>query len=169
MHYRRIELIIGILIIFFGVLALLANLNVIDKNVIVAVILWIIAIGFLFIYLKFNQHWWAIIPAGVFFTIGTMVFIDALYLLRHNMRGVVFFLGISFTFFSVWSQSSPAIQLRWARYPAMACLTVAFFLFLEATPSLGVKLFIPVILLSTGVYIVVRSLRTFYHKESENS
>ena len=169
MRFKRIELLVGVVVILFGVLALLANLGIIDRSVIGAVVLWMIALGFLFIYLKYNQHWWAIIPAGVFITIGTMVFVDALDLLSHRFRGVVFFLGIGFTFFSVWSQSSPDIQLQWARFPAMACLVISFFLFLKAMPSLGTDLFIPVILVTAGLYFVIKSIRTFQRRESEKS
>jgi hypothetical protein len=213
MQYRRNELMVGIFIVLFGTISLLANLRIIDNSnalagfvlflagafffykthknqpnrwwaslcftfclcmsfamlvkfiwnypddLFGAVLLWISAILFLTIFIKNNRQWWAIIPAGICFTLGMIVVINVFNFLNDSMTGAIFFLGVSCTFFSVWIQSDSLNRLGWARYPAIGCLLIAVFIFLSAVPALGSGLFLPFMLVLAGAYVIVRSLR----------
>ena len=129
-----------------------------------AVLLWTGSLVFFLIFLKSDRQWWALIPAGVFFTAGLMMFIDAFKLLSGNMQGSVFFLGISCTFFSLWSQHDSTIRVRWAQYPAFGCLLIAVLIFLNSIPNLGPWISLAVILISAGLSIIVRNLKSVSKK-----
>lgn len=73
---------------------------------------------FAIVFSRDKDNWWAAIPAGVTFTLGTIVLVDSFDLLSSDMNGVIFFLGIGLTFLYLFSLRQDIKNLDWAIWPA---------------------------------------------------
>jgi hypothetical protein len=107
-----------------------------------------LGVGFASLYAARRERWWAVIPAGVLFTI-------ALVAITGNRiwgvdSGVLFFLGLAATFFVLWRL--PVHAQPWAVFPAAACAFMAF-LVLSTTGGW----IVPVLLIAAGLYLAMRS------------
>jgi hypothetical protein len=92
------------------------------------------ALPFFVTYFWSKHNWWALIPAGVFASVGLVVLIEILIphqeyptlpnTLSWDVYTWVLFLGLAATFGAVWlrHQTEPT---DWAKYPAVGLLAVA--------------------------------------------
>jgi hypothetical protein len=115
-----------------------------------------IGLSFLVIYLIDRQNWWAVIPAGVLFTLAVVAGMEKR-LPEFAMAGV-FFVGLGLTFGLVTVLPYPQSDLRWAWIPAGILLIIGFVLLITAVNLLVYLL--PVSLILIGIYIILRALRT---------
>lgn len=116
-----------------------------------AAFLWSIAAAFLALYLAERTRWWALIPAGVLLTLGTLAGWDAR--LGDATEGTVFFLGLALTFAAVWRL--PPLPQAWAIYPAAALAGMALL-----TGTIAGSWIVPVALIAVGAFLVLRTQRT---------
>lgn len=115
-----------------------------------ALFLGCIGLAFWLVYLRRQDHWWAIIPGGVLLTLAAVAGLDNIL----DWSEVIFFLGLAGTFALVGILPKQQ-DTRWAFIPAavLAVLGVALF-----DPFKSVMIMIwPVALIALGVYILYRN------------
>ncbi|MEW5868612.1 MAG: hypothetical protein AB1894_05000 [Chloroflexota bacterium] len=113
-----------------------------------------IGAGFLFVYIASRENWWAIIPAGVLFTLAA---VSALEETTDGETGGVFFLGLGLTFALVAVLPNPSGTMRWAWIPAVILLVMGV-LFLAAAQNLMGYIW-PAALILVGGFLILRALR----------
>ncbi len=110
--------------------------------------LGLIGVGFAITYLVQRKHWWAVIPAGVLWTLSLMVAADNLF--PRWDAGALLFAGFAATFGYLFAYE----RQRWAIFPAVALLLVGV-LNLSFT---GGWVF-PALLIAAGVYAMKRETK----------
>jgi hypothetical protein len=113
-----------------------------------------IALSFLVIYLVDTNNWWAIIPAGVLFTLSLVAGLDAFFSFE---TGGIFFLGLGLTFALVAVAPNPQGSTRWAWIPASILGLMGLLILAAAGEMVG--LLLPVVLILAGGYLLLRTLR----------
>ena len=113
--------------------------------------------AFLAVFIVVRSAWWALIPAGVFASIGASVFTSIPRGLGDvgSMTAGVMFLGWAATFFILYLLRTDR-PTAWAIYPAMACGGVAILMVFLSPPMRFVW---PIALIALGGYILYRGLR----------
>ncbi|MGI6207120.1 MAG: hypothetical protein ACOYEW_02805 [Anaerolineae bacterium] len=113
-----------------------------------------LGVGFLLVYLRNRQAWWAIIPCGVMITLALVTGLES-----ESELGVggVFFLGLALTFLVVYLVPNPEGRMTWALIPA-AVLGIMGFLILAAAVQL-IGFLWPLALVVVGAYLLFRALR----------
>ena len=112
-----------------------------------------IGLAFLFIYLSNRDNWWAIIPAGVMFTIASGILLENLFT-GFEFAGL-FFLGLGLTFAIVGIVPTPHGQMKWAFIPAgiMIFMGIVF----TAVFSPLINYIWPIALILGGLALVFRA------------
>jgi hypothetical protein len=105
-------------------------------------------LGFLLVFLDQRRHWWALIPAGVLFTLALVA---GLAFVAPNYIAPVLFLGFAATFGSLYRLPDGK---RWAIYPAIGAMVIAI-----ATLSFSGGWFLPVLLIAGGAYLLSQQPR----------
>lgn len=113
-----------------------------------------IGLAFAAIYLADRRNWWAIIPAGVMFTLAAISVLDQL-LVGFDSGGLLF-LGLALTFVLVAILPNPQGQMTWAWYPAVV-LAVIGLIIAVASQNLF-RYFWPLILILGGLVLIFRTL-----------
>jgi hypothetical protein len=114
-----------------------------------------LGLGFWVVYLVRRAYWWAIIPAGVLFTLALVAGLSET--MAGNAGGWVFFLGLSATFGLVYLLPTNEGRRIWALYPAAALLAMA--VLIMAAMGQVVNVLWPAALILAGIYMVYRTLR----------
>ncbi len=109
--------------------------------------------AFLIIYLIKREFWWAVIPAGVLFTMAAITIVDEAF--PDFDSGGLFFVGIGLTFL-VLALLPGSQDLRWAYIPALACIIIG--VLLAASSSAYFNVIWPALLILLGLFLVVRVL-----------
>jgi len=119
-----------------------------------AVFLAAIGAGFIAIFFTNRQHWWAIIPGGVLFSVAGVVVVANSGVDVLNPASVLF-IGIGCTFGLLGLMSTYLnTNLRWAYIPAAVMLIMGIVIF---TPFVGALNWIwPLALIGGGAYLVLR-------------
>ena len=118
-----------------------------------AVTLGGIGAGFVMVYLREKSNWWAVIPAGVLFTIMSISVLEATTLGIRTEP--LFLLGIGLTFLVIaWL---PGHRLSWAYIPAIALMAISSLVGFLSEPNNN--LIWALILILTGVVLIFRSFR----------
>jgi hypothetical protein len=147
-------LIPGIILLTLGAIILLGVLFPGRDEWIGSIFLAGIGLAFLLVYLNNRQHWWAIIPAGVMFTLALVSGVGQH--VQGEATGGLFFIGLGLTFGVVGLLPGQADDLRWAFIPGgilllMGILLVAF--------SADLFNYIwPVLLILGGLILIFRTL-----------
>ena len=118
-----------------------------------------LASGFLVVFLIHDRHWWALIPAGVLYTLTVIAALEPLLSDRDAAEALVLFGGLSVTFLSL--RLLPNVQQRWAVWPAAG---LGFIALLVATAE-GAWV-VPVALLAAGLALLFASARGRHSAES---
>lgn len=113
-----------------------------------------IGLGFLSIWLLDSERnrWWALIPAGVLFTLGVVATIDQMTRASSDTSGTIFFLGLAATFAALYLL--PSVQQRWAIWPALALGVIAIL-----TMSFSGGWIAPLVLIAVGAWLLTRQSR----------
>ncbi len=156
-HAHWWALIPGVILIVFGITIGVETFlpTFVAAHLTGPIILIGIGLPFLLVYLVERSNWWAIIPAGVMFTIGSVAIISLFH--SGSVGGGVFFLGLALTFVAVALLPNPMGRMWWAWIPA-AILAIFGVLILAAAQNL-INYVWPGGLILVGVWLVVRSLR----------
>lgn len=101
--------------------------------------------GFLLVYLDQRRHWWALIPAGVLFTLALVA---GLSLFAPNYIVPVLFVGLAATFATLYRLPE---SRRWAIYPAIGTMVIAI-----ASLSFVGGWLLPILLIAGGAYLLSR-------------
>jgi len=113
-----------------------------------------ISLAFVVVYLNDRRYWWAVIPAGVLFTVAIISVVEGL--LGDFETGGLFFIGLGLTFALVAISPAPQGKMRWAWYPA-AVLTVMGMLIAAAAENLFAYLW-PAALILGGLVLIYRTI-----------
>jgi hypothetical protein len=113
-----------------------------------------VGLGFAAVYTARREHWWAILPAGVMFTLALVAgFSEAL---GGIATGGLFFLGLAATFAAVALLPNTQGKMSWAWWPAGA---LALFGVLVTAFSAEVSNLVwPLILIGAGLLMLIRPL-----------
>jgi len=152
-------LIVSLLLYFIGFLFVADLVIDFPDDLAGALFLWLGSAVFAYVYKKNSNNWWAIIPSGILFTLGSIVILDVTRLLRTDQEGIVFLLGVSLTFFYLRSQSSEKRVFRWAKYVGAILLLLALLVYTESEPWLGTEVVFALLLIVAGAYVIVRHRR----------
>ncbi len=110
-----------------------------------------IGLAFLLIFLANFQNWWALIPAGVLFSLAAM------FVLGFESGGV-FLIGLGITFGALGFVPTQHGRMRWAFIPAVVLVIVGSFVML-ASYNLFALLW-PLALIAGGILIIYFVVRT---------
>jgi hypothetical protein len=119
------------------------------------IILGSIALAFLIIYLLNWENWWALIPAGVLFTLAVVAVLDEVY--PQMDTGSVFFVGLGLTFAALAILPNPIGQMRWAFIPAVVLIVIGIVLAAVQFPVLSVVFALALIVV--GVFFLFRAFQ----------
>jgi hypothetical protein len=114
-----------------------------------------IGLSFVVVYLLDRRNWWAIIPAGVMFT---LVAITALQNISGLESGGLIFLGLALTFALLGIIPVEGGRMRWPWYPAVILLVMGIIISFSIGSILNFIL--PLILILIGLMMVFRTLRS---------
>ena len=120
-----------------------------------SIILAGIGLSFALVYLIARQNWWAIIPAGVLFTLAVIAGLEEFFPALGTAG--LFFLGLGLTFALVAWLPNPQGDMRWAWIPGGVLLLIGS-IFLVAGENLFVFVW-PIILILAGVLFIIRAIR----------
>ena len=118
-----------------------------------SIVLGGIGVGFLGVYLADRNNWWAIIPAGVMFTLMIVTVLDEV--LSGFGIGGIFFLGLGLTFGVIALIPSPEGRMKWAWIPA--AVLVAMGVIITATAENLLIIIGPAALIIFGFYLIYRT------------
>jgi hypothetical protein len=153
---------------WFGLLALLlAGLSIsnlldiflpaIGEIISGAIVLGAIGAGFLIAYLRNRSNWWAIIPAGVMFSLAAVSVADSLPgSLPFDSGGLLFF-GMGLTFLALSFMTTGGQRLAWGIFPAIVLIAFGFFVGFGQAASWNYIW--PALIILFGLYFLVSSLR----------
>lgn len=120
------------------------------------VILGGIGLAFLVVFLTNRENWWAVIPAGVLFTLAAVTGLSQA--LQGVEIGGVFFLGLGLTFALVGVLPTPQGKMRWAFIPSGVLLLIG--LVILAAGSNLINMIWPAVLILGGLFLIFRALRS---------
>lgn len=116
-----------------------------------------IGLSFLVIYIIHRDFWWAVIPAGVLFTIAIVAVVGQF---NDNISGAVFFLGLAATFGAL-GLMPVGKRDKWPWIPAGICALISIIIIVSSGvfENSVFAYLTPAVLLVAGVYLVFRSMR----------
>lgn len=112
--------------------------------------------GFLLAFLRNNMHWWAVIPAGVMYSLAAVTVVDDV--LRNSPidSGGVLFLGMGLTFLALSFLSVNGERMSWGIFPAI--FLIGFGLFISVGDLANWEVVWPSLLILIGGYFLVQAL-----------
>jgi hypothetical protein len=114
-----------------------------------------LGLAFWIIYFINREHWWAVIPGGVLFTLALVTV--ASYVLGGDWAGGVFFLGLGATFGLLYFIPTPHGRMKWALIPAAVLVVMGVLITAVATG--GLAFLGGAILILIGLYFLSRMFR----------
>jgi hypothetical protein len=114
-----------------------------------------LGLAFWIIYFINREHWWAVIPGGVLFTLALVTV--ASYVLGGDWAGGVFFLGLGATFGLLYFVPTPHGRMKWALIPAAVLVVMGVLITAVATG--GLAFLGGAILILIGLYFLSRMFR----------
>lgn len=126
----------------------LIGIRLLRNEAVATYVLWAIALPFLTVYLRDHKQWWALIPTYVLGTLGLMIGLIGVGLLRSFLIPAYIMYVIAIPFFVVYARDQ---KQWWALIPAgiMTALGSAFMIASAATSML-----VPAILILAGLWLV---------------
>ena len=117
-----------------------------------------IGLAFLIVYLVNRANWWALIPAGVMFTLAAVALLEGT--MSDFETGGIFFLGLGLTFLLVALLPTPDGYMRWAFVPAGVLLLIGILMTAALTQVINIVW--PLALILAGLFLVLRAFRSRY-------
>jgi hypothetical protein len=117
-----------------------------------------IGLAFLIVYLVNRANWWALIPAGVMFTLAAVALLEGT--MSDFETGGIFFLGLGLTFLLVALLPTPDGYMRWAFVPAGVLLLIG--ILMTAALTQVINFVWPLALILAGLFLVLRAFRSRY-------
>jgi hypothetical protein len=132
-----------------GLVALI-ELNVLRDEIIATYVLTVIALPFLYVFLRDRSQWWALIPAYILFAIGLMVGLIGEGVLEDLLIPAYVLLTIAFPFFVVYLRDT---KQWWALIPG-GIIGIIGLSFLLAEGAF--KYILPAAIILVGAWILLR-------------
>ena len=114
---------------------------------------------FAFVFSRNKADWWAIIPAGACFTLGTVVLVDTTRMLDSDFTGMIFLLGLGLTFLYLWSLRNEVKNVGWSIWPAVVFIGLSLIVFVEQADWLESDIVFPLVLILVGVLVIFYGAR----------
>jgi hypothetical protein len=111
-----------------------------------------IGLAFWVIYFLNREHWWAIIPGGVMFTLALIAGLSAVF--EGVELGGLFFLGLGLTFGLLYLLPTPLGRMKWALIPAAVLVVMG--VLITATTAGGLAYLGGAILILAGLSLLFR-------------
>jgi hypothetical protein len=126
----------------------LIGIRLLRNEAIATYVLWSIGLPFLAVYLSNRKHWWALIPAYVLGSLGLMIGLIGVNILRDFLVPAYIMYAIAIPFFVVYARDQ---KQWWALIPAgiMTAIGSSFLIASAATSML-----VPAILILAGIWLV---------------
>ncbi len=125
------------------------------ENVAAVMFLGSIGLSFWLIYFLNREHWWAIIPGGVLFSIAVIAGLEQVNV-HDNVIASIFFLGLALTFGAIALLPTPYGKMKWAWFPAGILFVIGIIIFSAAVSAF--KYLWPIGVILVGLYILYRAL-----------
>ena len=97
-----------------------------------ALVMFLMAAIFFFVYFRWKENWWALIPAGIFASIGVEALLGMLVPINQpffeGLLTGILLLGFGLTFGALWFQHA-CLPTAWARFPAIGLIVAAVLAF----------------------------------------
>ncbi len=129
----------------------------VDEDMTAVVLFWGFAAVGVYAFSQNRTKWGLALGSGIAFSIGTVVLADMLWPYSDDMQGAAFMLGLSLTFWYLYTLRNEQNRLAWARIPAFIN-AVLFLTILTASSDLP-ELALPLVLIATGIGMLIRSNR----------
>ena len=142
-----------------GIIIFLQNFSSLEDGWSGAILFWSGAFIFGFFYVQDNKKWWAVIPAGTLFTLGSIVLIDAYNWLNNGLEGSVLFLGLGLTFIFLYLSKNTENKLDWAIWPGGILSFFALFVYFQNVDWLDEDFILPAILIIIGGFLIFKASR----------
>ena len=123
-------------------------------------ILGAIGLAFWAIYFINREHWWAVIPGGVLFTLALVAGVSSF--VGEVETGGIFFLGLGLTFGLLSFLPTPQGRMKWTLIPAAVLLAMG--LLVTATAAELMRYIGPAALILVGLYLI---LRVFFPRQDQ--
>lgn len=136
-----------------GLVALISGTRV-GSALLAWLLYWGIGATFAVIFVKQPARWWAIIPAGAFFSMGLVALIERIDLGGPSSQGFIFCLGLAATFAFLYLIRNEANKLQWAKFPAIVLLVVAVLFLFSALSWGGLVKIVSLIMVVGGLYLI---------------
>jgi len=114
-----------------------------------------LGLAFWIIYFINREHWWAVIPGGVLFTLALIAGLSPIY--EGPAMGGVFFLGLGLTFGLLSFLPTPRARMKWALIPAAVLVVIG--LLITAITTRILDLLFAAALILVGLYLLLRVFR----------
>lgn len=109
-----------------------------------------VGLGFVAVYVNDPRNWWAVIPGGVLLTLG----LTAAPLIPFVDDGIIFFLGLTATFVTLYRLPAGKGRQQWARYPALGTLALSIMIAFDELFGGFDNVLLSVVLLAAGGYLL---------------
>jgi hypothetical protein len=162
MSYHQRYTYIGLLFLIVGVIAALqkAYPHSLTQDLVAALFFLSGAAVFTSYYLQDDKKWWAILPAGVLFTLAVMMILSAFKLIDPDLQSVVFLSGVSLTLYHLWYVHRPGIRFVWARLLALIIAIMAMMSYSRNMGWIDSWTILGLLLLAAGAWLVIRNRRS---------
>jgi len=138
---------------------------------------WIVILGgvsaaFGTVFLHDRRQIWSLLPTGVLFSVGLLVFMETFMNPAAGNLWVLFLTGLSLTFWALFYFSPNRAQSGWARFVAFILLAVALLIFhFTNRDALISRVLFPILLILGGGYYIYHGLSSKInsHQSTENN
>ena len=114
-----------------------------------------IGISFIIVYLYDRDQWWAIIPAGVLFSLSAVAGLGRSVTDRESSG--IFLLGLGLTFLLLAILPNKAGKMAWAWIPAFILMIVGTIVMITAGQLIGY--IVSVVIIVIGILLIIRAVR----------
>ena len=114
-----------------------------------------IGISFIIVYLYDRDQWWAIIPAGILFSLSAVAGLDRSVTDRESSG--IFLLGLGLTFLLLAILPNKAGKMAWAWIPAFILMIVGTIVMITAGQLIGY--IVSVVIIVIGILLIFRAVR----------
>jgi len=162
-------LIAGVAVALVGVLIVLDSIPGIPEEINGMIFLWTISAFFLGVHFRNSKHWWAVIPGGVLFVLGTIVLVQGFNLLDDGYTAFIFFAGLSLIFWYLYFYKHANVNLSWAAIVAVVLSAMALLIILDQLFDDFLGILFPFFLIGIGAWLVYRQRHSLQSKSVDEN
>jgi hypothetical protein len=139
-----------------GLLALLSGTHV-GGALFGWLLFWGLGLVFAVVFLRRPARWWAVIPSGLFFSLGWLSLIETTRWGGGSFQAFVFHLSFAATFGFLFLIRNEVNKLDWAKYPAIVLFVISLLCLLSALSWGGTVTIMSVAMIAGGAYLIYSS------------